>query len=49
MIATLRHRLIRVPARLVRHAGALILRLPPSYTLLAEVLTRIRALPAAAS
>ena len=29
MIATLRHRLIRVPARLVRHAGTLILRLPP--------------------
>jgi hypothetical protein len=29
MIATLRHRLIRVPARLVHHAGALILRLPP--------------------
>ena len=46
MIATLRHRLIRVPARLVRHAGALILRLPPGYDLLAEVLARIRALPA---
>jgi hypothetical protein len=46
MIATLRHRLIRVPARLVRHAGALILRPPPGYDLLAEVLARIRALPA---
>jgi hypothetical protein len=46
MIATLRHRLIRVPARLVHHAGALILRLPPGYELLAEVLARIRALPA---
>jgi hypothetical protein len=45
MIATLRHRLIRVPARLVRHAGALTLRLPPGYHLLAEVLTRIRAYP----
>jgi Transposase DDE domain group 1 len=45
MIATLRHRLIRVPARLVRHAGALTLRLPPGYHLLAEVLTRSRALP----
>jgi hypothetical protein len=45
MIATLRHRLIRVPARLVRHADALILRLPPGYDLLAEVLARIRALP----
>ena len=46
MIATLRHRLIRVPARLVRHAGALTLRLPPGHHLLAEVLARIRALPA---
>ena len=46
MIATLRHRLIRVPARLVRHAGALTLRLPPGYELLDEVLARIRALPA---
>lgn len=45
MIATLRHRLIRVPARLVRHAGAIILRLPPGYQLLTEVLARIRALP----
>ena len=46
MIATLRRRLIRVPARLVRHAGALILRLPPGYELLDEVLARIRSLPA---
>jgi hypothetical protein len=46
MIATLRHRLIRVPARLVHHAGALILRLPPGYELLEEILTRIRTLPA---
>jgi hypothetical protein len=45
MIATLRHRLIRVPARLVRHAGQLTLRLPPGYQLLTEILTRIRALP----
>jgi hypothetical protein len=45
MIATLRHRLIRVPARLVRHAGQLLLRLPPGHGLLAEVLTRLRALP----
>jgi Transposase DDE domain group 1 len=34
MIATLRHRLICVPARLVRHAGALDLRLPPGHYLL---------------
>ena len=46
MIATLRHRLIRVPARLVRHGGALTLRLPPGHDLLDEVLARIRALPA---
>jgi hypothetical protein len=46
MIATLRHRLIRVPARLVRHAGTLTLRLAPGYELLDEILTRIRALPA---
>ena len=46
MIATLRHRLIRVPARLIRHAGQLTLRLPPGHQLLTEVLTRLRALPA---
>ncbi|MGH3900207.1 MAG: transposase [Pseudonocardiaceae bacterium] len=46
MIATLRHRLICVPARLVRHARALDLRLPPGYPLLNEVLARLRALPA---
>jgi hypothetical protein len=47
MIATLRHRLIRVPARLIRHAGMLILRPSPGNGLLAEVLARIRALPIA--
>ena len=46
MIATLRHKLIRVPARLVRHAGALKLRLPPGHPLLKAVLARLRALPA---
>ena len=46
MIATLRHRLIRVPARLIHHAGALDLRLPPGYHLLETVLARLRALPA---
>jgi hypothetical protein len=45
MIATLRHRLIRVPARLVRHAGTLDLRLPPGHHLLQEVLARLRTLP----
>ena len=46
MIATLRHKLICVPARLVCHAGALDLRLPPGYHLLNEVLALLRALPA---
>jgi hypothetical protein len=46
MIATLRHRLIRVPARVLHHAGQLLLRLPPGHQLLDEVLTRLRALPA---
>jgi hypothetical protein len=46
MIATLRHKLIRVPARLVCHASALDLRLPPGYHLLNEVLALLRALPA---
>jgi hypothetical protein len=44
MIATLRHRLIRVPARLIRHARGIDLRLPPGEELLEEVLVRIRAL-----
>ena len=46
MIATLRRRLIAVPGRLLRHGRQLILRLPPSAHLLAEVLARLRALPA---
>jgi hypothetical protein len=46
MIETLRWRLIGVPGRLVRHAGQLTLRLPPGDSLLAEVLARLRALPA---
>ena len=45
MIGTLRRRLIAVPARLVHHAGQLILRLPPGHGLLAEILARLRALP----
>jgi len=47
MIATLLHRLIRVPARLIRHARGLELRSPPGHELLDEVLARIRALPTA--
>jgi hypothetical protein len=45
MIATLRHKLIRVPARLIYHAGALTLRLPPGHHLLEKILARLRALP----
>lgn len=45
MIATLRHRLLCIPGRLIHHAGALILRLPPGHQLLPTVLTRLRALP----
>jgi hypothetical protein len=45
MLATLRWRLVGVPARLVRHAGTLTLRLPPGQHLLAEVLARLRSLP----
>ena len=44
-MARLRHELLRVPGRLVSHAGATILRLPPGHQLLPQVLTRIRALP----
>jgi hypothetical protein len=46
MIATLRRRLIAIPGRLIRHARHLILRLPPGHGLLAEILARLRALPA---
>ena len=46
MIATLRHWLISVSGRLIRHGRQLILRLPPCQHLLAEILARLRALPA---
>lgn len=45
MIATLRHRLIRVPARVISHAGQAVLRLPPGQNLLPTILARLRALP----
>lgn len=44
-LGTLRHRLLMVPARLVRHAGQVTLRLPPGRQLLAQVLSRLRRLP----
>ena len=46
MIATLRHRLIRVPARLVSQAEHVTLHPPPGHHLLAEILARLRKLPA---
>ena len=46
--ARLRHELLCVPARLVRHSRTLTLRLPPGDQLLPTVLARIRELPAAA-
>lgn len=44
-LGTLRHRLLMIPARLVRHAGQVTLRLPPGQQLLAQVLARLRRLP----
>ena len=44
-LGTLRHRLLNVPARLVRHAGQITLRLPPGHHLLAHALARLRRLP----
>jgi Transposase DDE domain group 1 len=44
-LGTLRHRLLAVPARLVRHAHQVSLRLPPGHHLLARVLARLRRLP----
>jgi Transposase DDE domain group 1 len=44
-LGTLRHRLLMVPARLVRHGGQVTLRLPPGQQLLAQVLARLRRLP----
>jgi hypothetical protein len=44
-LGTLRHQLLAVPARLVRHAGQVTLRLPPGRQLLAQVLARLRRLP----
>lgn len=45
-IATLRHRLLAVPGRLIRHARGLTLRLPPGQQTLQAALNRLRALPA---
>ena len=45
-LGTLRHRLLNIPARLVRHAGQPVLRLPPGQQLLAQVLAQLRSLPA---
>jgi hypothetical protein len=45
-LGTLRHQLLTIPARLVRHAGQPVLRLPPGRQLLAQVLAQLRSLPA---
>ena len=45
-IATLRHRLLAVPGRLIRHARGLTLRLPPDQQTLQAALARLRTLPA---
>jgi hypothetical protein len=44
-LTTLRHLLLAVPARLVRHAGQATLRLPPGRELLTDVLARLRQIP----
>lgn len=44
--ARLRHQLLCVPARIIRHARGLTLRLPPGPQILPEVLARLHALPA---
>ena len=44
----LRRELLAIPARVIRHAGRLELRLPPGPQILPEVLARLRALPAVA-
>lgn len=45
-IATLRHELLVIPARLTRHARDHVLRLQPRQRLLPAVLARLRTLPA---
>lgn len=45
-IATLRHRLLQIPGRIIHHARGLTLRLTPGQRLLAAVLAKLRALPA---
>jgi hypothetical protein len=44
-LGTLRHRLLTVPARLIRHARQITRRLPPGQQLPAQVLARLRQLP----
>ncbi len=42
---TLRHRLLTIPGRILRHARSLTLRLPAGHTALADALQALRALP----
>lgn len=46
-LGRLRRELICIPGRVIRHARRTTLRLPPGFTILAEVLARLRVLPAA--
>lgn len=45
-LSRLRRELICIPGRVTRHARRVVLRLPPAHNLLAEALSRLRALPA---
>jgi len=42
---TLRHRLLTIPGRILRHARGITLRLPPGHTAITDALRRLRALP----
>jgi len=42
---TLRHRLLTIPGRILRHARGITLRLPPGHTAITDALHKLRALP----
>ncbi len=42
---TLRHRLLTIPGRVLRHARGITLRLPAGHTAITDALRRLRALP----
>lgn len=47
-LGRLRRELIRIPGRVIRHARRVTVRLPPGHNILAEVLARLRKIPAIA-